>query len=72
MKVVRVVVLLPFLFLGGVALGGSGSTNPHPCRYDMQRFCSDTRPGGMRMLKCLESNRNDLSPNCKAQFDSAN
>jgi Golgi apparatus protein 1 len=41
------------------------------CVFDMQRFCSDTPPGGMRMLKCLETNHDDLSPNCKAQFDSA-
>jgi hypothetical protein len=39
------------------------------CVFDMQRFCSDTPPGGMRMLKCLETNHDDLSPNCQAQFD---
>jgi len=42
------------------------------CVFDMQRFCPDTPPGRMRMLKCLESHHDDLSPNCKAQLDSGN
>ena len=36
------------------------------CRNDITRFCSDTAPGGGRVLACLRSNAEDLSPECSA------
>jgi hypothetical protein len=35
------------------------------CRWDIARFCSDVRPGGARVLECLERHEADLAPECK-------
>jgi hypothetical protein len=35
------------------------------CRFDIMRFCDDVTPGGGRVATCLESHRDDLSPECK-------
>lgn len=34
------------------------------CRGDIARFCSDVAPGGGRVLTCLKSHGDDLSPLC--------
>ena len=41
------------------------------CVWDIERFCGDVNPGGGRIVTCLENNRNDLSPNCKASLGKA-
>ncbi len=41
------------------------------CVWDIERFCGDVSPGGGRIVSCLEKNRSDLSPNCKARFSQA-
>jgi len=38
------------------------------CVWDIERFCSETPPGGGRILACLQQNADDLSPECKAQI----
>jgi cysteine rich repeat protein len=35
------------------------------CQYDIIRFCSDVQPGGGRVVTCLQTQRDDLSPECK-------
>ncbi len=37
-----------------------------PCRADIQKFCSEVKPGGGRLLKCLNENKAGLSSGCKA------
>jgi hypothetical protein len=34
------------------------------CRSDYDRLCSGITPGGGRVLACLQSNANQLSPAC--------
>ena len=41
------------------------------CRYDVMRFCSDVSPGGGRIVRCLQTKRSDLSPECKDRIAKA-
>lgn len=36
------------------------------CRPDIERFCPDVKPGGGRILQCLQAHRADLKPDCIA------
>jgi len=35
------------------------------CRDDLQKFCSDIRPGQGRLLACMDKNEKQLSGRCK-------
>lgn len=36
------------------------------CRADMQKLCTDVKPGQGRSWSCIKSHEADLSPDCKA------
>jgi len=42
---------------------------PRPCKADVQKFCSEVKPGGGRIIECLKEHENDLSPQCKAALE---
>ncbi len=35
------------------------------CETDTKRFCSDVKPGGGRLLKCLHEHEKELAPTCR-------
>ena len=35
------------------------------CAFDVQKFCSDVKAGGGRIMKCLQAHAADVSPGCK-------
>lgn len=41
------------------------------CRSDYDRFCASVRPGGGRILQCLESHAGDLVPACRTALEKA-
>ena len=34
------------------------------CQADIQKFCADIQPGGGRIVRCLASNRGNVTPAC--------
>ncbi len=36
-----------------------------PCKADIQRLCSDVKPGGGRILQCLKVHEGQVSQECK-------
>ncbi len=41
------------------------------CRSDYHSFCAGTRPGGGRILACLQKNAASLSPACQQALAAA-
>ncbi len=41
------------------------------CTEDVNKFCKDTKPGGGRILRCLEANEKDLGPPCREKLQEA-
>src|SRR5262245_5956339 len=41
------------------------------CVWDIERFCPDVAPGQGRIVSCLQTNKDSLSPICKEQFNKA-
>ena len=35
------------------------------CRDDLTKFCSDIKPGGGRLMQCIDKNDADVSKRCK-------
>jgi len=35
------------------------------CRDDLTKFCSDIKPGGGRLMQCIDKNDAKVSPRCK-------
>jgi Cysteine rich repeat len=41
------------------------------CRDDLGKFCSDVKPGGGRLARCLKSHQNELSQSCTTAIQDA-
>jgi hypothetical protein len=39
------------------------------CEDDVLRLCARVKPGGGRIIKCLEEHENELSSECKAKIE---
>ena len=37
-----------------------------PCAKDFKQYCSDVTPGGGRLVRCYEQNKDKMSAGCKA------
>jgi hypothetical protein len=40
------------------------------CKDDAQKFCKGIQPGGGRIIECLKSHQNELSPACQTTINS--
>jgi hypothetical protein len=41
---------------------------PDACKADVKQHCASAKPGGGRVVACLQQHEADLSPNCKTQL----
>jgi len=62
MAVVMTAAVLMILSAGSPA----SAQEINPCAKDMKQFCSDVSPGGGRLLRCYEDNKDKMSPACRA------
>jgi hypothetical protein len=37
-----------------------------PCAKDFAKYCSNVTPGGGRLVRCYEENKNSMSPACRS------
>jgi hypothetical protein len=57
--------------LSGIALAQPAGKGANPCRADAEKFCKDVKPGGGRIVQCLEQHVPELSGPCRASFEEA-
>ena len=61
------------LLLATVGAGSAQMPSPEvrarlqsACRADAQKLCANIKPGGGRLLTCLNANMSQVSPGCQA------
>jgi hypothetical protein len=42
-----------------------------PCADDIAKFCKDVKPGGGRLVQCIQEHEKELSPSCTASIEEA-
>ena len=59
------------LVLLGVTAGDRtyGAEEERPCAEEIAKFCKGTKPGGGRILDCLNEHQNELSVSCKTKLE---
>src|SRR3954463_15597400 len=69
--------LLGTMFVAGVALAQQPAAKAgkkggdRVCAEDAKKFCSEVRPGGGRVYKCLTDHNSDLAPACRDRLAAA-
>ena len=43
----------------------------NPCSDDIKQYCGDVTPGGGRVLRCYEQNKDKMSAACRAYVEAA-
>lgn len=41
------------------------------CHEDYEKFCSEVKPGGGRIMKCMKEHEQELNQNCKDEINKA-
>src|SRR3954462_6664377 len=69
--------ILSTMFVAGVALAQQAAAKAakkggdRVCAEDAKKFCSEVRPGGGRVYKCLTDHNADLAPACRERLPAA-
>ncbi len=61
-------IVLGSVLVGWLALSAAAA-DKRPCADDAEKFCKDVKPGGGRIVKCLEGHQSELSEACKKQLE---
>ena len=65
-----VLVTVIAVVVGCWGLRSIASAQQGPCADDTKKFCKDVKPGGGRIIKCLEEHKSELSDACKKHLES--
>jgi len=60
--------LVTGLTLAAALLPGAWAAGDSACRADVQKHCANERPGGGRVVTCLQAHEAELSPACQSQL----
>jgi hypothetical protein len=73
-KALRTVPVMSLLAMA--AFADDAAPPPHgaamaACKQDVQTLCADVQRGGGRIMECLKSHADKVSPDCKAAMQAA-
>jgi Cysteine rich repeat len=77
MKLSKALGTVPIFCLMAMAALADDATMPPPggaaaaCKQDVQTLCPGIQPGGGRIVACLKSHAEQVSPDCKAAIKAA-
>lgn len=60
--------VLSIVFCGFVVATAGRVRAEDACRVDAEKICRGVRPGGGRIIRCLQEHEAELSPACRSQF----
>jgi hypothetical protein len=73
---IKTLFTLPVISLLAMAAFADDAPPPHgaamaACKQDVQTLCADVQRGGGRIMECLKSHADKVSPGCKAAVQAA-
>lgn len=76
MSLVKSLLTLPLVGLVSMATFADDAPPPRggpmaACKLDVQTLCADVQRGGGRIMECLKSHADKVSPDCKAAIQTA-
>ena len=68
---IRVLMIVPALILLCLSAGGRAyaAEEELPCAEEIAKYCKDVKPGGGRILDCLNEHQKDLSVSCSRKLE---
>jgi len=68
---IRMQIVVLSLVLLSVSAGGRAyaAEEELPCAEEIAKYCKDVKPGGGRILNCLDEHQKDLSVSCKKKLE---
>jgi hypothetical protein len=68
---IRVQIIVPALILLCLSAGGGAyaAEGELPCAEEIAKYCKDVKPGGGRILDCLNGHQQDLSITCSRKLE---
>jgi hypothetical protein len=69
-RIVSLATIMGCVMLFGFGARGQDAahTASNACREDMERLCSDVKPGGGAKIRCLKDHEGELSDACRTQI----
>ena len=78
MTLIKALCTVPVISLLAMATFADDAAAPPPhggamaaCKQDVQTLCADVQRGGGRIMECLKSHADKVSPDCKAAMQAA-
>jgi hypothetical protein len=75
MKLIHALCTVSLVNLGATAAFANAAPPPAgpiaACKQDVHTLCPDVQPGGGRIVACLKSHAEQVSPDCKAAIKAA-
>jgi hypothetical protein len=66
---VRIFVFAFFLLCAGAVDRAYAAEEDMPCAEEIAKYCKDAKPGGGRILNCLDEHQKELSDSCRKKLE---
>jgi len=64
-----IIILVFFLLCAGVVGRAYAAGEEMPCAEEIAKYCKEMKPGGGRILNCLDEHQKELSDSCRRKLE---